>query len=138
MAEFKLEKEKALLVKPLTFMNKSGLTVKYLKQFYKVTRHKLVIIHDDLDLPFGLLRLSRNKSAGGHKGIESIIQEIKTKDFVRIRLGIGPQKGSAEDFVLKKFTAEEKEKLPEIIDSSHLILETLLDQGFTFTANKYN
>jgi len=138
IADFKIGREKILLAKPLTFMNLSGVAVKALKQFYKIDSHQVIVIHDDIDLPFNTIRLSRDKNAGGHKGVESIIQHLKSKKFTRIRLGIGPQKGSAEDFVLKKFSTEEKSKISEIIDTSHLILESLLDKGFTATANKYN
>ncbi|MBT4735548.1 MAG: peptidyl-tRNA hydrolase, partial [Candidatus Marinimicrobia bacterium] len=94
--------------------------------------------HDDIDLPFGKIRLSKKRGAGGHKGIEDIIKHLKSKDFKRIRLGIGPQKGKSEDFVLKKFSPEEKKQLSEIIDTSHLIVEVLLEKGFDRATNKYN
>jgi peptidyl-tRNA hydrolase, PTH1 family len=138
IADFKTKREKNIIAKPLTYMNESGRAVKKLKSFYKIPTSKIVVIYDDIDLPFGKIRVSRKKSAGGHKGVESTIKHLKSKDFIRIRLGIGPQRGSAEEFVLKKFNTEQKKKLAEIIDTSHLILESIIKKGFTATSNKYN
>jgi len=138
VVEFQLGKEKILLAKPLTFMNNSGLAVQALKHFYKIPDKNIIVIHDDLDLDFGKLRISYNRSAGGHNGLISIIEQIKSKDFTRIRLGIGPQKGKAEDFVLKDFSKEEKKQLPEITDTVYLALETILNDGTDKAANKYN
>ena len=138
ITEFKHGREKIILAKPLMYMNESGITVKKLKKYYKLPNNKIIIIYDDIDLPFGKTRLSKNRSSGGHKGIESIIHELKTKDFKRIRLGIGPQKGKSEQFVLKIFSKEEKQLLPEIIDSVHLIIESILEKNFDKAVNKYN
>ena len=138
LADFKIDREKNIIAKPLTYMNESGRAVKKLKSFYKIPTTKIIIIYDDIDLPFGKIRISRKKSAGGHKGVESTIKHLKSKDFIRIRLGIGTQKGNAEGFVLKKFDSEQKKKLAEIIDTSHLILESIIKKGFTVTSNKYN
>jgi len=136
--DFNLGREKIILAKPLTYMNNSGQAVSSLQQFFKISKTELVVVYDDIDLPFGKIRISTNRSAGGHNGLESIINHLKSKDFKRIRLGIGPQTGAAEDFVLKKFNSSEKRKLSEIIDTSHLILETILEKGFDWAANKYN
>lgn len=138
IAEYKSGRKKVVLVKSLGYMNASGKSVKALKQYFKLPVNKIIVAHDDLDLPFGSHKLSKNRGAGGHKGIESIISNLKSKDFKRLRLGIGPQKGKAEDFVLKKFSADEKKKLPEIIDTAHLILETVLSKDFDTAATKYN
>ena len=119
-------------------MNNSGKAVKALKQYYKTPVNRIIVIYDDIDLLYGKIRISKNRSAGGHKGIDSIIEHLKSKDFKRIRLGIGPQKGKAEDFVLKKFSSTEKKKLNEIIDTSNLILENILARSFDQAANKYN
>ena len=125
IASFQGKKEKIILAKPLTYMNNSGKAVKALKQYYKTPVNRIIVIYDDIDLLYGKIRISKNRSAGGHKGIDSIIEHLKSKDFKRIRLGIGPQKGKAEDFVLKKFSSTEKKKLNEIIDTSNLILENI-------------
>lgn len=131
-------KERIVLAKPLTYMNESGKAVKALKRFYKLPTNKIIVIHDDVDLPYGKVRLSKKRGDGGHNGVKSIIQHLKSKDFKRIRLGIGPQKGKSEEFVLKKFSSEEKKKLNEIIDTNSLIIEHLLKHGFDKAANKYN
>lgn len=138
IAEYLWGREKIILSEPLNYMNKSGEAVLALAQFYKITPDNIIVIYDDLDLPFGTIRLSQNRSSGGHQGLESIIKHLKSQDFIRIRLGIGPQTGKAEDFVLAKFTTAENKKLPEIIDTSHLVIELLLNKGFTDTANQYN
>lgn len=138
LAEYTHGREKIILSEPLTYMNKSGVAVLALAQFYKIPPENIIVVYDDLDLPFGTIRLTQGRSSGGHKGLESIIEHLKSKDFIRVRLGIGPQTGPAEDFVLNKFTSEENKKLPEIIDTSHLILELLLNKGFTDAANQYN
>lgn len=130
--------EKVILCKPVTYMNKSGMAAKALQQYYKIELSDVIVIYDDIDLPFGTLRVSQNRSAGGHRGVDSIITELGSKDFIRLRLGIGPQKGTAEDFVLKKFSATEKKKLPEIIDTAYLAIESIIEKGAVEAANKYN
>jgi PTH1 family peptidyl-tRNA hydrolase len=138
ITELHLGREKIILAKPLTFMNNSGLAVVALKQFYKIRSKDVIVVYDELALDFGKIRISQNRSAGGHNGVESIIQNIKSKEFVRIRLGIGPQLGKAEKFVLQKFSREEKKKLPEIIDTTYLAIETVLKEGVDKAANQYN
>jgi PTH1 family peptidyl-tRNA hydrolase len=105
------EKNDIILVKPQTFMNLSGKAVRAITTFYKTK--EFIIIHDDIDLVIGKIKISKNRGAGGHKGIESIIREIG-KDFTRVRIGIQPEKGkpiNVEKFVLQKF---EKKELEEI------------------------
>ncbi|MCD4760644.1 aminoacyl-tRNA hydrolase [bacterium] len=131
-------RERIVLAKPLTYMNESGKAVKALKRFYKLPTNKIIIVHDDIDLPYGTIRLSKKRGAGGHQGIESIIKHLKSKDFKRVRLGIGPQKGKSEKFVLKKFSSEEKKMLEEIIDTNYLVIEHILNKGFDQATNKYN
>jgi PTH1 family peptidyl-tRNA hydrolase len=130
--------EKIILCKPQSYMNNSGEAVQKLKKFYKIKNEDIIVIYDDLDLPLGIFKIAAKRSSGGHQGLESIIQYLKSTDFVRLRLGIGPQDGAAEDFVLKKFNPLEKKKLPEIIDSCHLALEIILKDGWPEAANKYN
>lgn len=137
-ADFKNGSEKIILAKNTTYMNDSGVTVQALKSYYKLPTNKIIVIHDDIDLPLGKIRLSKGRGAGGHRGIESIIKHLHSNDFKRIRLGIGPQLGKSEDFVLKKFSSEEKNKVPEMIDTCHLIIEYILKNNFDLAANKYN
>jgi len=126
-----------LLVKPQTFMNKSGLAVQKIINSYKnktihhsltclpvdkVTNH-LFIVHDDLDIPLGEYKIQHGRSSAGHKGVQSIIDKLGTKDFWRIRIGIGPAKGDSQDYVLEKFSKKEKEIISRVIDK--IIIELL-------------
>ncbi len=138
ITDYKYNKEKIILAKPQTYMNNSGYAVSLLKKYYKLPTNKIIVIYDDLDLPFNKLRISKSKSAGGHNGVDSIIKYLKSKEFIRIRLGVGPQKGKAESFVLHKFNKEEKNKLSEVLDTSHLALEEILNKDYNSAANKYN
>jgi len=110
-----------IFLKPDTFMNNSGKAVQKTLAYYKVPTSNLIVVHDDIDLLFGTIRVSNNSSSAGHKGVQSIIDELKTKDFTRIRIGIRPPllrqgfEGRAQDFVLKNFTKTEKKQLKEII-----------------------
>ncbi len=129
--EFKIEKkffgevscgqinnEKVLLLKPTTWMNNSGKAVVAISNFYKIEPQNIVILFDDVDLEFGIIRFRETGSSGGHNGIKSIIAGLGSQSFPRIKIGIGNElktKIPTEDFVLQKFTAEEKKKLPEIL-----------------------
>jgi len=117
-----------ILLKPDTFMNNSGRTVKKISQKSKVKSQNLIVIHDDIDLPLGTIRVSKNSSSAGHKGVQSIIDELGTQNFTRIRIGIRPLLlrqaclparqgfgGRAQDFVLENFTKQEEKKIKEII-----------------------
>ncbi|MDI6602826.1 MAG: aminoacyl-tRNA hydrolase [Patescibacteria group bacterium] len=114
----KINGKKIILAKPQTFMNLSGKSVKPLINFYKITLPDLVVIHDDIDLSLGKIKIVKNRGAAGHKGVESIIKELKTKDFVRFRIGILPKTGkpkNPEKFVLEKFNKEEEKILKKVI-----------------------
>jgi PTH1 family peptidyl-tRNA hydrolase len=123
-----------ILLKPSTFMNNSGKEVKILTTKYKIPATNIIVIHDDIDLPFGTIRVSENISSAGHKGVQSIIDELGTQDFIRFRIGIRPRwdrrsqrgkKVDTERFVLEKFTKEEKKQLKEIIEKA---IEEILNQ----------
>jgi len=114
-----LSNEKIILLKPETWMNLSGKSVVAVMHFYKIPPENIIIIFDDADTEFGTIRLREKGSSGGHNGIKSIIACIGTEDFPRIKIGIANEKRKiipAEDFVLQKFSAEEKKKLPEIFE----------------------
>ena len=122
VSEKKTEKEKIILLKPLTFMNRSGKAVKAAIGFWKVSKEKTIIVHDDIDLPLGKIRIVKNRGSAGHKGIESIIQETKSKQFVRVRIGVKPETEvkDPEKFVLQKLSRPKgiegiKEKAAEVI-----------------------
>lgn len=133
-----LGSEKVIVAKSAGFMNESGATVAALKRFYKVHDNDLIIVHDDIDLPFGTLRIGRYTSSGGHKGIQSILDALKNSDFIRVRLGIAPQTGLAEQFVLEPWSAVQKRELQKIISRACKSLTSLLEHGLEKTASLYN
>lgn len=100
-----ISNKKVEYLKPLTFMNKSGLAVKYAKEKHKIKTENIIIIYDDMDLPLGKMKISFNRSSGGHNGLESIIKNLKSKEFIRIRIGIS---SSTPNGKLKKVKGEEK------------------------------
>jgi len=109
--------EQTILVKPRTFMNKSGLSVAYLVDYYKIAPENLLVVHDELDLDFGQTKLQRNVGAAGHLGVEDIVVSLKTKGFWRFRVGIGRPKNEkieTEDWVLSKFTSQELDEIRNI------------------------
>ena len=138
IAEGVLRQKKLLLVKPQTFMNKSGQAVQALIQFYKPTSPGLVVIHDDIDLPLGTIRIAKDRGSAGHKGVQSIIEALKTKEFVRVRVGISPEKKltNVDRFVLKKFAG--KENVGEVVQKAVEALEILVGAGVEKAMNEYN
>ncbi|MBI4049446.1 MAG: aminoacyl-tRNA hydrolase [Candidatus Doudnabacteria bacterium] len=129
-----------ILAKPQTFMNKSGEAVKEILKYYPSA--ELVVIHDDLDFPLGAVRVQKNASSAGHNGVESIIAELGTKNFVRIRLGIdNPENRKdipGDDFVLQKFTPEEENFVKEVLLKSKDAVETLMSEGLDLAQSKFN
>jgi len=135
-----LNNEKIILAKPQTFMNQSGKAAKALTSFYKITPPgrvvitrpgrvvDLVVAHDDIDLSLGKIKIIKNRGAAGHKGVESIIKELGTKDFIRFRVGIQPEKGkpkNVEKFVLQKFKKQEEELIKSAIQQTVTELKKL-------------
>jgi len=159
ISEGKLGKNKALLLKPETFMNKSGealleqIKTKKLKiESKKVNGEKikamdnLVVIHDDLDLPLGKIKISFNKSSGGHRGVESIIKAVKTEGFIRLRLGISGETASGKikkpqgeekviDAILGEFKKTESDDLKKVIKKSVIALEMIIADGWEKAAS---
>lgn len=119
-----------LMAEPQTFMNLSGNAVAPLVRTKKIATDHLVIVHDDLDLEFGRIRVSRGASAGGHNGVQSIIDALGTKEFTRVRVGIGRPANDQpiEDYVLTRFSVEEKKQLPTLIDKTILEIEKLFSK----------
>lgn len=133
--------EKVILIKPQTFMNLSGQSVRFVSQFYKIPTEDVIVIYDDVDLPSGNLRIRLSGSAGGHKGMKSIIQELGTEDFVRIRLGIAPLmefKGELEGYVLGKLTEEEASLMEGNVKKLPDILEKILKGDIEEAMHEYN
>lgn len=132
--------EEVILAKPLTYMNLSGRAVKALVTEFKVSLSNLMVIHDDLDLDLGRLRLRREGGTGGHRGISSIIEKLGTGGFNRLRIGIGRPLGNQEvrDYVLEEFTAREETEVEEVISRAVKALETFLVEGIEASMNKHN
>lgn len=124
--------EKNLLVKPQTFMNLSGKSVKSLTNFYHLPTTNSYLIHDDIDLPLGKIRIAISRGGAGHRGVESTIKELGTKNFVRLRIGIQPGTGkprNVERFVLQKFNNEEEKIVKNVIKKIVEIIEMVLKEG---------
>ncbi len=138
--EGKKENKKIILVKPQTFMNLSGTSVASLMHFYKIDTENLIVIHDDLDLPALSIRLRPGGGAGGQKGIASIIQNLGTQQFNRVRIGIGrpPGRMDAAAYVLQNFPKPEEKELPFLLDTVTKAIECFLDSGIEIAMNKFN
>ncbi len=133
--------EEILFVKPQTFMNKSGEAVRDLMHFYKTGPEKLIVVHDELEIPFGTIRLAKNRGAGGHNGIKSINEQLGTQDYIRIRLGVGRPpnpKMDVADWVLQNFSAEEAGNLTEILNAAGDAVESLIFDGYEKAATRFN
>ena len=129
-----------VLAKPDTFMNLSGKGVKDLLRYYPDAQ--LVVIHDELDLPLGSIKIQKNVSSAGHNGVQNIIDELGTQDFIRIRLGIdNPQlRGQmpGDEFVLQKFSQDEDLIVKEILEKAKDAVETIQTQGLEIAQSKFN
>lgn len=134
------EERKIILAKPQTYMNLSGQSVQGLLHFYKVPFENLLVAHDDLDLPFGTIRIRPGGGPGGQRGMASTIEKLGTQDFPRLRLGIGrpPGRMDPKDYVLQSFSKEDSKLLPEILDRSADAVLTFVTQGLNKTMNQFN
>jgi len=135
-----LGQAKVIFAKPQTFMNLSGESVSGLMRFYKVSPEHLMVIHDDIDLPFGMLRLRPGGGSAGQKGVQSIIERIGSQDFPRLRFGIGRPAGSkgGAGYVLQNFTAEEHKEMPFMIDAAVAAVRVFITDGLDAAMNRYN
>lgn len=140
IGEGRHDDKKVILAKPQTFMNLSGQAVSALARFYKVPVENLLVIHDDLDLPLGTLRIRPGGGAGGQKGVLSIIEQLGTPEFARIRFGIGrpPGRMDPKDYVLQNFLPKEQELADFTILMARDAVISFVDAGVEITMNKYN
>ncbi|MCX7607716.1 MAG: aminoacyl-tRNA hydrolase [Anaerolineales bacterium] len=129
-----------LLAKPQTFMNLSGQAVRGLARFYRIAPERLLVIHDDLDLPVGALRLRLDGGAAGHKGILSIVAELGTEQFVRLRVGIGRPPGQMEaaDYVLQPLSTTELLSFSDLLERAAEAALTWAREGLTVAMNRFN
>ena len=163
ISEKELEGNKVILIKPQTFMNNSGKAVKVLSNFYKITNLYLLVIHDDIDLLLGKIKISKARGSAGHKGVESIIKELKTKNFTRIRIGIQSETGkpknsklpstrakhgtglaphrnkvSGAGFVLQNFNKKEEKILKKVLKKSSKALKVVFTEGIEKAMTEFN
>lgn len=138
--------ERVILLKPLTFMNGSGISVARTSGFYKIESSDIWIIHDEVDLPLGAMKIRLGGSSAGHKGVESILEALKTDKFWRFRMGIGEQRGKVQskkvkqidNFVLGEFNESERGKVREIIKKGVKAVEAALEDDLEKAMNRFN
>ncbi len=141
IAEGKINDKDVILLKPLTYMNRSGQAVNKVvnESILKNLPNSLIVIHDDLDLPVGKIKIKKSGSSGGHKGVQSIINSIGNQNFTRIKIGIDkPSEGEVSDYVLSSFSKEEKPIIEEKILQALEAIVTILDEGVEKAMNIYN
>lgn len=139
IAEGTIAGKRVVLAKPQTFMNLSGEAVRSIAGWFKVGAKDILVIYDDMDLPLGSIRIRERGSAGGHRGMQSITQWLRTQEFPRLRIGIArPQAEGAVDFVLSTFAPEERPIIHAAISRSVEAVETILAEGIVAAMNRYN
>jgi len=141
VAEGHIGGERVVLARPITYMNRSGQAVSGLRSWYKVDPAVgVLVIYDEMDLPFGKLRLRQRGSAGTHNGMKSIVGQLGSQDFPRLRVGIGkpPPQWAATAYVLGRFTDDEEEALPTLYEQVADAVELVLREGLTAAMNRYN
>ncbi len=138
VAEAHLGGQRVVLVEPLTFMNLSGEAIGPVMRWYKATPAEVIVVHDDMDLPFGRIRVRVGGGTAGHNGLKSIVQHIGA-DFVRVRIGIGrPAHGTATDHVLGRFSDEEEAALDDIVPRAADATEVIVEHGPREAMNRFN
>ncbi len=132
--------EDVVLIRPLTYMNLSGNAVCAVMDFYKITPDHVIIIYDDIDTPFGAIRIREKGSAGSHNGMKNIVQMLGTQDFPRIRIGVGakPEGWDLADYVLSHFSKEEQEIIQETEKKAAKAAAAIVEKGLSRAMNLYN
>lgn len=136
--EGNISTNKVILLKPSTYMNLSGESIREAVDFYKIDSENVIVIHDDISLECGKLRIRTKGSAGGHNGIKSVIACMGTDIFLRIKVGVGQPKGELVSYVLGKFSKEDREKVEKIFDISVEAVEAIIKEGTSEAMNKFN
>lgn len=137
--KYKYKNEDIVILKPQTFMNLSGESVKEVVDFFKINPQDVIVIHDDLDLPVGSIRLRGKSGSGGHNGIKSIIQHLGTDEFKRIRIGIGKSMyAQGADWVLGKFSSDEQVLIKQALDKATNALIDSVSINYVDLMTKYN
>ncbi len=135
----KIHSEEVILIKPQTYMNLSGYSVSRFKDRFDLLLKDIFVIFDDVDLPFGKLRIKARGGAGGHKGIQSTIDSLRSNCFPRLRMGIGrPENDEMVEHVLEPFTEDERKALELFLDMARMAMESVIQDGISSTMNKFN
>lgn len=138
---FKIEETEVLLAKPQTYMNNSGESVQALMSYYKIPKHHLLVIHDDVDIPFGSIKIHFNRGAGGQNGVKSISQFLGDNEYARLKLGVGrPTHPGFDiaDYVLGNFPKEEQVLLDQYLDTASDAIESFIFEGLNKASTKFN
>lgn len=139
VGEGKIAGQKVVLVKPQTYMNLSGESVRQVVDFYKIDSQNLIVIYDDIDIPTGSVRVRKKGSSGTHNGMRNILYQIQTEDFPRIRVGIGSgKKENLINYVTGSFTKEEKTLLEDAVTSAAAAASCIVEKGIEKAMNEYN
>lgn len=137
--EWNYRDNRLILLKPQTFMNLSGRSVMQALQFYKLPLSQLIVVHDELDLPYGAARFKQGGGHGGHNGLRSIQEQLGKGDFTRLRIGIGrPPHGDTVNYVLGNIPPDQMETLPRVLDGALDMLEMMLDEGIPKAMSLFN
>jgi PTH1 family peptidyl-tRNA hydrolase len=138
--ETRLAGQPVVLAKPWSYMNESGGPLVAVARFYKVPAERVIVVHDDIDLPFGTLRLKRGGGDGGHNGLRSVTSALGSPQYLRVRIGVGrpPGRQDPADYVLREFGAAERKELPYVIDRAADAVERLVAEGLDAAQNSYN
>ena len=136
--ETTINNEKVIFIKPMTYMNNSGIAIRAFVDFYKLNSEDILVISDDLDLDLGKFRLRRNGSSGGHNGLKSIISQLGTDNFKRLRIGISNDKDDVINYVLSKFSKRELNEIDTMFDTLVNVLDDYFVIDFTSLMSKYN
>ncbi|GAA0258379.1 aminoacyl-tRNA hydrolase [Cryptosporangium japonicum] len=140
VVEGRLNGHRVVLAKPLSYMNESGGPVAGLRSYYRVPPEQTIVVHDELDIPFDSVRLKRGGGDNGHNGLRSISNSLGTKDYLRVRVGIGrpPGRQDPADFVLRDFSSTERKDLPLLVDTAADAAEALLGADLAAVQNTFH
>ena len=135
-----IEKEKVILLKPQTYMNLSGTAIKEVMDFYKINKEELIIIYDDIDIEPGIIKIRKKGGPGTHNGMKSVVNEIKTQDFTRVRVGIGMPSNKSDliNYVIGKISKDDIEKLEDGNTKAKDDLIEIIKNGVDTAMNKFN
>ncbi len=138
IAEVTLAEERAVLARPTSYMNESGRPVGELARWYKVEPADLIVVHDEIDVPFGEIRVKAGGGTAGHNGLASIVNHLSTKDFTRVRVGVGRPRSEGVEHVLGEFSGAQRKELPDVIARAADATERIIEIGVERAMNEIN